>query len=277
MTSLANAYKFRRAMMAGGGGTAAACASAFSSTTSSRILCAFGRIYRTSGKPIMGRGAPNMPVVNVFAERAVGPSTNGLGLPSTDLKRVMSGPVSGVAVNADGSPRMSHDERTNEILDAVGISTLRTYEGQPGVYPTQGRLKSAPGSDFTYWPLGILMDIACETVYAQQFLWTGDDVRTNNASDGVVEGSIDQRDAERIRSGVLKALRTQLMSKSRANGQRGYVQDVDYTIVADHDVMSTGTIASEVAIKPLRTIDGFETNLGFVRQLLVLTNVNVAR
>ena len=269
MTALANAYKFRRAMISGGGGTAAAAASALT-PTSTRILQAFGRIYRTSGNPIMGRGLPNTPIVNAFCERAVGPKTNGLGIPSTDLKRVLSGPISGVATNADGSPKMSHDERTNEILDSKGVSTFRTYEGQPGVYPTQGRLKSPAGSDFVYWPLGLLMDIACETVYAQQFLWTGEDVRTND------DGTIDARDAERIRAGVLKALRAQLTSKSRASGQRGYVQEVDYTIVADHDVMSTGTIASEVAIKPFRTIDGFETNLGFVRQILVLTNVSVA-
>lgn len=199
-----------------------------------------------------------------MARNATGPRSLGWGIPSTDLKRVKGGPAPGIASKANGNPAITHDEFKTNVLDALGIATMRTYPSQKlgGAYVTQGRLKSQPGSDFTRWDLGIVMDIACEKVIDEETIWTGDDIRTND------DGSIYVPDAERIEGQVNAILRAELMAKPRANGLTGYVQDVLFVINRSADVLTDGYITAEIGIKPLRKIEGFRTAAGYVRQPL---------
>jgi hypothetical protein len=264
MTSLENMFRYRRAMMSAGADTAANVATAFASQWSNRILVAHGMMDVASSKPFVGWGNPSLPVLEAFARNATGPNSLGWGLPSTDLKRVLGGSIPGIQTKPDGSPAISYNEDSSDSidLDSQGISTLRTHPERGGAFVTQGRLKAQPGSDFWAWQLGIMMDIACEIVVSSQSVWIGEDMSTND------DGSIDDDDAQRIETQIEQKLAAQFVGKPRANGKRGYVQDVQYKIDRTVDVMTSGYIQSTVAMKPHKSIEGFNTSLGYARQIV---------
>lgn len=262
MTSLENVFRYRRAMMDTGKDTTGNVTTSFAAQVSKRILASYGDMDVASGKPMAGWSVPKRATVQAFARNATGPATQGWGFPSTDLKRVRGGPVPGIVAKADGSPAISHDEFKTEVLDAARISTLRTYPEVSGVYITQGRLKSAAGSDFERWQHGMIMDIACETVYAKQALWIGEGLRCN------ANGTIDEREAARIEKEVNAALSAVLLTPVRAGGQIGHVSDVRYTVSRTHNLLTTKTLVSEVAIRPLGYVDFIITTLGYQANVL---------
>jgi hypothetical protein len=255
LTTLANSAKYRRGMIAATHeDTAAATIAAWDDVSAIRLLVAYGQVRRYSTKPFSGWAFPITNAVDVFAARAAGSA------PSTDPKRVRSGSLSMVA-------KIFHDEyRSPSSLDDVKVSTLRPYENRDGFYITQGRLKSPDGSDFTVWPRGIVMDIACETVNEQLTLEIGRGCRIETrVINGVTyEGTIDERDALAIEENVSAALVAQLMAPQNAEGFEGHITDVRFRITRTNNFLSTGIVIGEVGILPLNHIDYITTTLGFV-------------
>lgn len=257
LTTLANASKFRRAMIAAeqfdvpantaaDAANAATVVTAFSNITATRQLVAYGSIRRATTKPFPGYAFPVVHAVEAFAAQATA------ALPSTDLKRVESGPLAAVQ-------RIFHDEaEVPTLLDNVKVSTLRTWEGRDGFYVTQGRLKSPQGSDFTHWPRGIVMDIACETVHQLQIGLIGRGFRLNP------DGTLHELDAIRWEEEIAPALVAQLLTPRNAEGFDGHITDLRYRISRTHNVRATGVIISSVGILPLGYADYVETELGFV-------------
>jgi hypothetical protein len=263
MTSLETIFRFRRAMMATGSDTAANVSTQYNAQTSTRILAAFGDADIASSKAFVARGIPRRSVRPLFARNATGPKSLGWGIPSTDLKRGKGGALPGIPSKADGSPAITHNEYTTEVLDSQKIATVRTYPNRAGgAYITQGRLKSPAGSDYTRWDLGIIMDIACEFVVEQQAVWIGDDIRTND------DKSIDDRDAGRIETQINAILKSELLDKPGASGFQGYAQDAKIVVNRTADVATTGYVTTTVGIKPLFKIEGFNTTLGYVYQTI---------
>jgi len=250
LTALANRSRPRRAMMAcDQGHSAALVTTAFQSVVASRLLLAFGKVRRVTTKPFTGYAFPVTHGVDCFAARAA------RSLPSTDLKRVKSGPLEEVV-------RIFRDELNNPTaLDDIKISTLRTFDNIDGSYITQARLKSPSGSDFKLWPHGILMDIAQETAHAKTTYFLGQGIRYNS------DGTIDDADAASIEAEVGVALSAQLTGPTNAEGTQGYVQDVRYKISRTQNVQQTGVLIGTVGIKPFGYIDYIQTNLGFVVSL----------
>jgi hypothetical protein len=184
-------------------------------------------------------------------------------LPSTDLKRVKDGPLQEVV-------KIFHDEyRAPSNLDNIKVSTLRTFENFEGFYVTQARLKSPDGSDFTHWPMGVVMDIACETVNAALSREIGRGVRiaTLVLNGQSYPGTIDDRDATVIEQSVSRDLIAQLMTPLNAEGFEGHVSDLRYKIVRTHNFQATGVVLGTVGIVGLGYIDYAETTLGFVVEL----------
>lgn len=255
LTMLANNAKYRRGMIATGHDVSASDALAvWDDVSAIRILVAHGMVRRASIKPFSGFAFPKTSALDCFAARAAA------SLPSTDLKRVRSGPLSEVV-------KIFHDEyRSPSTLDDIKVSTLRTYENRDGFYITQGRLKSPDGSDFRYWPLGLVMDIACETVNAQLQEEIGRGVRTQTrVINGVTyQGTIDDRDASSIEDAVGQALIDALMSPQNAEGFEGHIADVRFRITRTNNFLSTGIVIGEVGIQPLGYVDFLTTTLGFV-------------
>jgi hypothetical protein len=256
LNTLANSSKYRRGMIAGehAGVPASAAANltnaanvitAQASVSAKRCLVAYGSVRRASAKPFSGFAYPVTHAVDCFAARAVG------SLVSTDLKRVKSGALAGVS-------KIFHDEYTAPTgLDTAKISTLRTWEGRSGFYPTQARLKSDAGSDFKLWPHGILMDIACETAHEAHIEFVGRGFRLTNT------GTMDDRDASPWEQEVAVKLLARLMGERNAEGFSGHVSQVFYQIDRTNNVSSSGIILYTVGIRPLGYADFIKGQLGF--------------
>lgn len=258
LNSLATASKYRRGMIAATHvDTPATAKTAFLNTVAARCLVSHGQVKRASAKAFPGFGFPVTNAVDVIAARAAA------SLPSTDLKRVRSGSLPGIV-------KLFHDERLAPSgLDDVKVSTLRTYENRDGYYITQGRLKSPSGSDFKYWPIGIVMDIACETINDVMTEQIGRGVRygTVVVNDISYPGAIDDRDATTIDDEAGQRLASQLLTPQNAEGFDGHVTAISVRVSRTHNVLSTGVILCTVGIKGLAYIDYVETTLGFVVDL----------
>jgi len=245
LTTMANAFRYKRAMMDAGDEASAAVITAFASVVTNRVLYSYRSAVLPSAKPFPGWGFPKGRLLKAFAQKAHA------GLISTDLARVKSGPI-------PGAISIEHDEQKTEVLDAQKISTARTIPGLQGFFITNGRLKSAAGSDFQYWQHGRIMDVACRTVYLEQAKWLSAGVRTN------ANGTIDERDAQAIEAVVTAALNAQLKQPTNAEGTPGHVSALQYTINRLNNFQATGIVLSELAIQPLGYIKRFTTTLGFV-------------
>jgi hypothetical protein len=252
LNTMAVASKYRSGMIA-------ACRddadpeSDFEDLVADRLLIDYGTARYVSAKPMIGWAFFHGVGTGVYAMRAAG------SLISTDLKRV---PGDGLS---NGGPipnveRIFKDERTAATgLDDIKISTLRTIEGKPGLFITQGRVKSADGSDFAYWPYRQVMDVACETVHEKQVNFIGRTVRTNAGT-----GTIDERDALRLEQEVQDALDAKLTSPRNAEGTPGHVTErPEYQIDRTNNVATTNTVLSNTAIRPRAPIDQVQAVLGF--------------
>lgn len=247
--------RFRAAMAPTAGDRAASVASvvtAYASTVANRELIAHGWARYAGQYPLPGRAYVDRPAVVSFAARAAG------SLISTDLKRVI-----GNGLN-DGGPlpgiiKLFFDERVDaSLLDDIYISTLRTFDGRPGKFITQARMKIAAGSDFTGWHRRMVMDVACETAHSIAVTFIGRGVRTNP-----VVGTIDERDALRLESEVINAVNAQLVSPLNAEGSGGHVSAVSYRIDRTINILATSTIQGDLGILPLGSVDYILTRVGY--------------
>jgi len=222
----------------------------FASVEANRLAIQCGTAIVIGGDPIVGRAFPKLGGGAIHAGSAAA------GLISTDPKRVLNGALPRVV-------SLGRDGRVDggQGLDDINVSTLRTFEGRPGFFITQTRIKSQPGSDFTVWPRRIVMDVACEVTHTKQEEFIGRGVR-------VVDGGfIDNRDALRFEKEVQDVLDAQLTSPRNAEGTDGHVSDIRYTIARDDNLLADPTIRSTVAILPLQYADYVETQLGFVASI----------
>jgi hypothetical protein len=238
-------FRYARAFIdAGSKDTFANLASAFASYENRRVGPAYGQIVRTALKPFVGFSHPRR---SMLAEKSARAASN---LISTSLHRVASGGLAGILA-------IEHDEYQSPGVDDLRISSVRTWPGRPGFYLTRGRLASPPGSDFQYTHNGFVMDVACAAVVRAQQAWIGKSFRTTNA------GTLDPLDAEDLRQDVLKQLRAQLTEPMNAEGKRGHVSALDYRVDLTNNVLISGQILTEVAIRPRGYADFFVTQIGF--------------
>lgn len=255
LNTLANAGRPARGMIASSHeDTAADVVAAWDDVSAIRLLVAHGQVRRATTKPFSGWAFPVTNAVGVFAARAA------KSLPSTDPKRVKSGPLAEVV-------KIFHDEMLSpSACDDVKVSTLRTYRQRDGFFITQARLKSPDGSDFNLWPRGLVMDIACKTAHAKLEEEIGRGCRTQDRTINNVTyvGTIDDRDATTIEDRVAEALSARLMAPLNAEGFEGHVTDIRFRIIRTNNFLSTGIVIAEVAIKPLGYIDYITTTFGFV-------------
>jgi len=245
MTTFENNFRFVRVAMDAGNDTTANIIAAYAAVSSTRIMAVYGDADTATSKPIPGWGVPKMSAVVPVAARATA------SLISTDLARVASGPLTGVV-------EISHDEFFDDVLDQHRIATLRSHLGRQGFFVTRGRLKSNPGSDFTDWQLGRIMDVACRETFIGQQAFLNIGVRTQAGT-----GFIDERDAQRLETQVEGRLRQQLTQPINAEGSPGQVSALRYAIDRTNNIVATSTLLSEVAIQPLGYARFITTTLGF--------------
>lgn len=216
----------------------------FDDFADARVAVCYSFANQVSNKPMIGWGVPKRPITDAVAARAGQVSI------STDLGRVASGSLTGVVA-------IEHDEFRNELMDAKRFVTLRTFQGVPGFFITNGRMMSGPGSDYKYWQHRRCMDVACDTTYKAQIPIINKAVRVNP------DGTINDRDARQSEARVQSALKGNLLDPNNAEGTPGHVSGADYAIDRTNNVLSTETIKTNVAIRPLGYAKQINTELGF--------------
>lgn len=251
LSSLATQFRYVRGIMDAGTDTQANVTTAFAAVADARICVVYGDTDQSSSKAFAGWGTPKMPSLVNVAGRAHGKGGSQT-LISTDLARFADGPLTGAIA-------ISHDEFLNELLDQQKITTLRTWQGSPGIYVCNARLKSPSGSDFLYWQHGRCMDVACDTVIKAERPFISTSARTNG------DGSINEEDAVSAEQIIKKTLRTVLLAPNNAEGTPGHVSKLDYKINRTYDLLGTGEQRSTVAIQPLGYRKRLTTEIGYAR------------
>jgi hypothetical protein len=252
LNTLANIGKNRRLVMATDVvADAAAVRTALTSVVANRVLFAFGRASRLARKRFPGYARPRTNATALFASRAASVKT------STDLKRVLSGPLPGVFELFD-------DEAINPTgLDDLGISTMRSWSSisDGGVFIAQARLKAAAGSDYRYWQRGTVMDRICDIVFEEQVKMIGRGYRLNLK--GSAKGALDVRDIIRLEKDVNKRLEDEVLLPTNEEGTQGHVTAVRYRINREWNVATTETIIGDVVAVPLVQPSYVVTTLGY--------------
>lgn len=264
LTALETAKKYRGlyAILSAGREAKAATQTAFASSTNQAISVAWGTATRPAPRTFEGRGFYEEPVGHTVAARI------SRELISTDQSRTDS-PITDIPPNDDGSPRISHDEYRQADMDDLGFTTLRTWPGEPGVFVTNARIKSAFGSDFEFSQHAVIFNRARWIAYKALVQIVGRNVRTNpndvpNAGD---TGTIAEIDAVGIDSFVTDRLAASLLREQNKDGFAGHVDGVAWTTDRAYDTAAARGVQGKVEIVGLIPIKSIVGTVGYVRQL----------
>jgi len=189
-----------------------------------------GRIYKR----------PGAWVVSARAGKVARKATVGI---ATHLGRVRDGAIPGIT-------RLYRDEYATPALDAARFTTLRTIIGQPGFFITRGRMMAALGSDFGTWHDRMVINKACRVTRFVMVQELNESVRAK------ADGTIDEKDAQRIETTVARALFDNMVSTQ--NVVRA-TATIDRTI----NVSSTGRIQVDVRVRRRGYLEDIRVTLGF--------------
>ena len=148
------------------------------------------------------------------------------------------------------------DERATPALDAARFTTLRTYQGSPGFYVTQGNMMAPSGSDFGRAQRTRVMDEACRVARLALLPFLNDDVRVDTGT-----GGIDERDAVRI-EGIVKA---QLLAAIVATND---ATDALIAIDRSTNLLTTSILPVDVRIVPKAYNEQISVTIGFLNPAL---------
>lgn len=250
MSSLEARKRWARAMMDCGNDTSSNVITSVVPFANSRVGVVFGQADVQTLNPNPGWGVPRVSACHALSERAAGADL------SENLGRVASGPLRVLKITAD-------EGTSQAFIEAHKINTLRTYDGETGIFSTNGYLKSASGSDFLYWDWGRVIDRACRIVYHAQQTWLLKKVRV--LADGT--GRIDPRDAVRIEAMVRSALKDGLLDPINAEGFAGHVSALQYVVDLSNNVLTTRQLKSTLRLVPLPPIESIATEVGFTSSI----------
>jgi hypothetical protein len=245
-------YKFVSAMMdVGSSDSATNVASGYTQTNRWLMPC-YGYADTVSAVPIVGCSTPRHLMLTHAAVRSTSE------LISTHLGRFKSGSLEGIpGPTRDFPAPLSHDENDNDLLDQLGIATIRSFYSLPGYYLTAGRVKPPFGSDFDEWNRVRVFNTARRITYQTQAGFINRMFRTNS------DGTINKRDAGPAQQLVQRALEDVLLNQYNAEGVKGHVSAIRYSIDLTHNIASTKQLLTEVAIRPLSPAEQIDTKMGF--------------
>lgn len=234
MTSLANNYKWSRAIMEFGSlDPVATTITALGTVSSDQISVVTDSAQVSSALTREGWSIPKLGLVLPYAARAAG------CLISEDPGQVNRGSLAGVF-------NLQNDEKSNPTgLDAAKAVTGMKHPGLSGFYVTNSHLKSAVGSDFKYIQHGTVIDEACSVVYANQATFLKAPVRVMSG------GTIDARDAARYEGIVNNALDDALKAPVNSAGTTGHVSAVAYQVDRTNNVLTSETLITTVYVLSL--------------------------
>ncbi len=252
LTTAMNAYRFARGMIEIPVDTDANIINAFVATTSLRVAAVAGFVYVTS--PLSGRQWLN-PAAHVAAARASAATAN----ISDDLGKVANGAVPSCGLTAANTAlAKQRDEAATPGLDATRFTTLRTLIGRPGTYITKGRTLATPGSDYSLWQNGRVMDTACSIVRNVLLNYLNSSVRVNS------DGTINEKDAQAIEAQTFSALAAGLVNPGDASS-------ASVVVNRSANILSSQTLPVSVRIVPLGYASTISVDIGFQNPAITVT------
>lgn len=248
LQTLFQAYRFARGFCdVGSGDTAANVIAARAAFSDRRVSPWYG--YEIVSSPLAFEGYANRLASCVVS----GSSRANRVAPSSDLARYAEGALT-------GTQYIYQDSNLDSTVDAVNISTLRTWPGVPGFFIGAGYLAAAPGSDFIYFQYGRLMDIACNATYQAMLQFLSDDLRT------LAGGTLDPLDGAVVNVAGQGALNATLLRPQNGRGLPGLVSAATFTTGLTNDFASDSTLYTNTAIRPRGYARFISQSLGFSPQ-----------
>lgn len=172
--------------------------------------------------------------------------------PSESAGKVATGPIGGETIS------IGRDENVTPGLDEAGYSTLRTIVGLPGFYATNARIKASPISDYQYFELRRVMDIACAAARIGFLRYLNDTVLVNATTGFILES-----EAKRIDAYVTGVVRDAV-----TRTQPAYASDARVICNRSDNLLSTGTLNAQVRVTPLGYLRHISVTLGFFNPAL---------
>lgn len=179
---------------------------------------------------------------------------------SQDAAAKADGALPGVFLMTRNGERKYHDEFKFPGLDALGLTTLRTWGGRPvtpGVYVNNPRLIAGPGTDYRYFQHSAILNRAIESTYS---------LLLPRLSQGVLcdptTGRIREDVAKSIEDAITAELVTIYQESKRCSAVRFFLSRKD-------NVLSTDTLTFDVKMVPLAYVKKFQGKAGLVRALAV--------
>lgn len=258
MAQLQGLDHFARCMLDGGSNDSASnhLANFVAAFYDSRCMDCYGLEESITPAPIPGFGLAYVSVLCRTFERAVLQTTE----ISESLARVRSGVITGVKSTTLGF----NEELQQAFTEDNKVTTHRTNRNKGGgVYVNKDFLKSPVGSDFKYWPWGIVLDEGCTAIVAALADWTMSNLR---ASSEEVAGGLDKRDAARVKKSVDTRLGA-VMAGPTKDGLPSHVSEQDFTVATAYDFVGTQRLKCTYRVVPEIPIGGTDLTVGLVRSL----------
>lgn len=176
--------------------------------------------------------------------------------PHIDIAELGLGALPAVRLSdANGNPD-EHDESIYPGLDDLRLITLRTDDDYPGVFVTNPKLLTPPGSDFEFIQHRRIMDIACDVVrkFLKLRLSKGLTVDRNT-------GFILESEADDIEVNGTARLRNALTG-------RGWASGASIVVARDDVILSTKTLTVTQRVIPLAYPKTIAVTAGFYNPAL---------
>ena len=142
--------------------------------------------------------------------------------------------------DANGNPVPGfHDEYENPGLDAMQAITLRSVQGYPGVFITNGNLLTPPGSDFSICQYRRIMNTMADVLYTELVTRLSVKLKPNPQT-----GFIDPGVATDIEDAINAVMETELVDA-------GHVASVKFTLSRTDNFLSTHAITFQYRCVPL--------------------------
>lgn len=180
---------------------------------------------------------------------------------SVDGSAKALGSLPGVFIRSADDSRQYHDEARFPGFDALGFTTLRTWQGRPatpGVYPNNMRVMSGSGSDYRYFQHSAIVNRAIEAAF--QMLEPKLSMSVMVETTGARAGKIREDVAKGLEDTISAELRTQFSDPARVSG-------IEFLLSRNDAILSTDTVTFAVNAVPLGYIKKFKGKTGLVRKL----------
>lgn len=182
-----------------------------------------------------------------------------------DPAYVNDGPISNCAINDVRNNPKHHNEQNYPGLDDIRLTTLRTINGETGIYITNGNVISASGSDYVFIQHVRTMNAGCEILYQELSKQLSKGVLKNPKPDPNTHAVyIQEGAAQEIES----FCNPPIVSKLKTPGE---VSDCKFILSRTDDLSSNqgAILTGTLQVEALAYVKGFNISAKFVKTIAV--------